>query len=312
MVEFYVGVCNDHKTIRPLVYSYADYVETAPEENYDCGVPYVFTEPGELNHVTLRVGQGNFEVWASNAPGSGKAQEPVLLYSQALKLPFTRGYVSLVARNHATIKYWQGGAWLTRWDNVGFDGPVIHDAAEYSVPDPLTLSHGNDGCTLDGKCIWRGEASSRGLDDKVVCSEALKCDFDVPYRDTGYVIGGTDEEVLRLTIPGVNPASAKGARLALAVDYPWFSWNDVFPAPTTFNLRYRLNGGTWHDRFVNEHEVKAFAGTDGPGAGLLNQMIELDVTELRDGDNALELALAGAWTGSYRAGVLGVDLILSR
>jgi hypothetical protein len=264
-----------------------------------------------LNHVTLRVGLDSFEVWATNPPNSGKSQEPILLYTSPLKLPFTRGYVSLVARNHATIKYWQGGAWLTRWDNVGFDGPVVHDADEYSVPDPLSVSHKSDGCTVDNQCVWRGEASSRGLDDKVVCADALKCDFDVLYHDAGHVIGGTDEETLRVSIPDVNPVSATRARLALAVDYPWFSWNDVFPPPTTFNLRYRLNDGAWHDRYVNEHELNAFAGTDGPGAGLLNQIIEVDPGELRAGDNALELALAGAWTGSYRAAALGIDLIVS-
>jgi hypothetical protein len=314
LIEFFAGVCNDPDTIRPFVYTYADYVETAPTENFDCDVPFLRTSPGVLNHVSVRVGQGQLEIWGANAALPGEAQgAPILLHSQALNLPFSRGYVNLLARNHATIKYWQGAAWLTRWDNVGFDGPVVSDSWEHSAPDPLTESHGSDGCTADGQCIWRGEAIERGLDDATVCSEELRCEFDVTYRDSGSVIPGVDEEPISLTIPNVSLGNATQARLALAVDYPWFSWNDIFPPPTTFNLRYRVNGTEWHDRFVNERELNAFAGDpdEGPGAGLLNQTIDLDLNELHDDDNAVEFALDGAWTGAYRAALTSVDLVLS-
>ena len=100
----------------------------------------------------------------------------------------------------------------------------------------------------------------------------------------------------------------------LGVDYPWFSWNDVFPPPTTFNLRHRFNDGAWHDRFITDIEVNALAGDpdERPGAGLLNQAITVDLAERRSGDNALEFALDGAWTGAYRAALLGVDLVLTR
>jgi hypothetical protein len=66
--------------------------------------------------------------------------------------------------------------------------------------------------------------------------------------------------------------------------------------------------------FVTETEVNAFAGPEdeGPGAGLLNQIIELELAELHDGDNTLDFSLEGAWTGSYRAAVTAIDLVLSR
>ena len=85
--------------------------------------------------------------------------------------------------------------------------------------------------------------------------------------------------------------------------------------PTFFNLRFRLNGGAWHDRFVNDVEANAFQSFSGDsgalGAGLLSQIIELDVAELREGGNTLDLAGANVWTGSYRIGVVGIDLIVT-
>ena len=47
------------------------------------------------------------------------------LWAGDLALPFSRGYVSLALRNHATMKYWLGSAAAVRCDNVGFDGPVV-------------------------------------------------------------------------------------------------------------------------------------------------------------------------------------------
>jgi hypothetical protein len=89
----------------------------------------------------------------------------------------------------------------------------------------------------------------------------------------------------------------------------------MFPAPSAMGLRYRLNGGPWHERFVSEVEVNAFAGDfdtgGGPGAGLLNQLVEVELSELVDGDNTLELTSLGLWTGSYRAAIAGVDLVLA-
>ena len=108
-------------------------------------------------------------------------------------------------------------------------------------------------------------------------------------------------ESVQLQIPAVSLAGATAARLALSAQYPWFEWNGVNHPPTFFNLRYRLNGGAWHDRFVNDIEANAFQTSRATaarlGAGLLSQIIELDVAELREGDNTLELAGANVWTG---------------
>jgi cytochrome c peroxidase len=313
-VEFYIFNCNSADTIEPLVYTFENYVETTPEVDFDCNVPFVKTRPGALNRVQLRLGQGQLEVWAWDVPEPGASYgDPKLLKKMDLDLPFTRAYLSLVVRNHATIKYWYGTAWFARWDNIGFDGPVIDDSWEYSVPDPLAPLTSNDGCMYGGQCIWRAEVEQREPDNGDLCPTEEACDFEFETHTVGYVIPNTDEEPLTVTIPAVELKDATRARLVLAVDYPWFSWNDVFPPPTALNLRYRLNDGAWHDRFVTDDEVNAFAGDqdEGPGAGLLNQVIDLDLTELQAGDNALTLTLDGSWTGSYRAAATGIDLVLS-
>jgi hypothetical protein len=118
-----------------------------------------------------------------------------------------------------------------------------------------------------------------------------------------------DEPPISIEIPGVSSAGMTGARLVLAADYPWFEWNDVFPPPTALGLRYRLNGGAWHDRYVTEIEANAFGG-EQQGAGLLNQVITLEPSEVVDGTNVLEVGSVGTWTGAYRAAIVGVDLLL--
>jgi hypothetical protein len=102
----------------------------------------------------------------------------------------------------------------------------------------------------------------------------------------------------------------------MAATYPWFDWNGVSKPPTAISLRYRLNGGNWHTRPISAVEANAFTdfspelGGAGHGAGLLNQVIELDPAELREGSNSLELNSVGTWTGSYRVGVAALELLL--
>jgi hypothetical protein len=285
-IEFMGGWCNTADTVMPVIYRYRDYLEspapeTVPPASFDCGLPHATTAKGSLNHVEIYLTATRVEVWASDASPDGVTFPNFhRLYAGDLDLPFQRGYVSLIGRNHATIKYSEELAWIARWDNVGFDGPVAGGAREVSVPDAREL-------TSDG--------------------EGMRTGYTVPPAESG--------ESLRLEIPAVSLAGATAARLALATQYPWFAWNGVNHPPTHFNLRYRLNGGAWHDRHVTDVEANAFqsfSGDDGAvGAGLLNQIIDLDVAELREGPNTLELAGANVWTGSYQIGVVGIDLVVT-
>jgi hypothetical protein len=51
-------------------------------------------------------------------------------------------------------------------------------------------------------------------------------------------------------------------------------------------------------------------GGAGASAGLLNQAIELPLSELEAGDNRIELRSAHTWTGTYRVTATGADLVL--
>jgi hypothetical protein len=317
-IEFDGGWCGAYDTIRPNVYLFRDHVQSGPVGVTDDCALYTTAAPGALNHIEIYLTQDHLEVWASDASPDGVAFPNVhLLWAGDVDLPFTRAYVSLVGRNHATIKYWASGAWIGRWDNVGFDGPAVTGWREQSVPDPLTVTRGLPGCVVGGACEWRGQTIADHPGDDSVCNEeAESCNFDGEGRNVGYVVPREDEPPVRLSIPDVHLDGVVGAQLSLAADYPWFEWGGNFPAPTQFNLRHRLNGGPWHDRFVSDAEVNAFANyfpdaLPGPGgAGLLNQIIELDPAELREGENLLELSASGTWTGDYRIGVVAVDLVL--
>src|SRR6185295_1901951 len=79
-------------------------------------------------------------------------EAPKLIFSADVDLPFARGYVTISTHNHATAKYSgpdgcygvpELDAWTARWDNVGFDGPVIANWRDYELADAMTP--GQDG-----------------------------------------------------------------------------------------------------------------------------------------------------------------------
>jgi hypothetical protein len=320
-IEFGTIWCSTRNTIQPIVYTFKDYVQTTHMPSFDCAIPHATTAPNALNHVEVYLTQTHVEVWTSDTSPDGVTFPNLhMLWAGDLALPFSRGYVSLALRNHATMKYWLGSAATVRWDNVGFDGPVVTGWREYSAPDSLTAYQGLSGCKMGGTaCQWEGDVIPAFPDDagRVMCAQTT-CTYDGEGRNVGYVVPNMSESVppVALRFSGVTKGAATRARLVLAADYPWFAWAMMFPPPTHLDLRFRVNGTAWHDRFVTEVEANAFTdffpsiGGAGASAGLLNQAIDVDLTELRDGDNLVELQAAGTWTGSYRISVTGVDLVL--
>jgi hypothetical protein len=316
-IEFNGGWCNHPQTLEVSLFTFRDYVQTAERASFDCDTPHVSTQRDSLNHVEISLTRKHLEVWASD-PSPDGVDFPNLqkLYEAELDLPFERGYVHLLVRNHATMKYWVGSAWSVRWDNVGFDGPEHHEVREFSASEAFRTSKGLDGCMIAGVCRWRGDVIAQYPDDNTRCPPDASCKFDGDGSVLGYVVPREDEPPVRVEIPGVELAGAKKARLALAATYPWFDWNGVSKPPTAIVLRYRLNEGSWHARPISGLEANAYTdfspelGGAGHGAGLLNQIIDLDPAELREGNNSLELRSEGTWTGSYRAGVAKVELLL--
>jgi len=321
-IEFSGGWCNTPQTVEPSVYVFKDYLQTSNVASFDCQTPHATTAPGALNHVEVYLTQTHLEVWASDVSPDGVTFPNLhLLWAGDVALPFSRGHVSLALRNHATLKYWLGSAASVRFDNVGFDGPAVTGWREYSAPDSLTAYQGLPGCKLSGTdCRWEGDVIPASPDDpsRVTCAMTT-CTYDGQGRNVGYLLPSVtemDAAPVALHFAGVTKGAAARARLALAVDYPWFEWAMMFPPPTQMVLRHRWNGGAWHDRPVSAVEANAFMdfnpslGGAGASAGLLNQTIDVALGDLRDGDNLLEVLSSGTWTGSYRVMVTGVDLIL--
>ncbi|HEX4335585.1 MAG TPA: hypothetical protein VH062_06695 [Polyangiaceae bacterium] len=318
-IEFNGGWCNGKHTVEAGLFAFADYAQTAARPSFDCATPHASTSRDALNHVEVYLTARHLEVWASDPSPDGVTFPNFhMLYSAELNLPFERGSVNLIVRNHATMKYWVGSAWTVRWDNVGFDGPIVTGFREYDVPDSLSVTKGLSGCLMGGVCRWRGDVIAENPDDDTLCDPDVTCTADGEGRNVGYVVPRDDEPApATLHIPGVDPTGATRAELVFAASYPWFDWNGVSKPPTAINLQYRLNGGAFHDRFITATEATAFTdfnpdiGGAGHGAGFLNQVVALDPGELKSGDNVLELRTAGTWTGDYRAVVTGVDLLLT-
>jgi hypothetical protein len=321
-VEFDGGWCSTPHTLEASVYTFRDYVQTSDIASFDCQTLHATTTPDALNHVEIYLTQSRLEVWSSDASPDGVTFPNLhLLWAGDVTLPFSRGYVSLALRNHATLKYWLGSAASVRFDNVGFDGPAVTGWREYSAPDSLTTYTGLQGCTMTGTaCQWEGDVIPAFPDDasRVKCAMTT-CTYDAQGRNVGYLVPSMTEASVApvaLHFAGVTKAGATRARLILAADYPWFEWAMMFPPPTHMVLRFRWNGGAWHDRAVTDVEANAFMdfnpslGGAGASAGLLNQTIDVDIADLHEGDNLLELQSAGTWTGAYRVMVTGVDLVL--
>ena len=56
---------------RSVVYTFADYVQTAFVPSFDCAIPHATTAPGALNHVEVYVTADHVEVWASDTSPDG-------------------------------------------------------------------------------------------------------------------------------------------------------------------------------------------------------------------------------------------------
>jgi hypothetical protein len=320
-IEFGTGWCNTPHTMQPIVYTFSDYTQKAFVPSFDCENVHALTQPDAFNHVEVYLTQRHLELWVSDFAADG-VDFPNFqkLWEGDVELPFSRGYVSLALRNHATIKYWLGSAAAVRWDNIGFDGPKISDFREYSAPDSLLPYDGLAGCAMGAspECQWVGDVIAGFPDGGEQCA-TTGCDYAGQGRSVGYVLpneGDADTAPAALDFNGVELEGATRARLILAASYPWFEWNGVNHPPQFLSLLYRVNGGEWHERFVDDAEANAFIdyspelGGAGASAGLLNQAIELDPSELAPGNNRIELRSAHTWTGTYRVTITGADLVL--
>jgi hypothetical protein len=244
----------------------------------------ILGKEGKLNHFEITVSQSRIEVYVSPYSEDGKTfAAPTMVYAADVKLPFSRGYVQLSTYNHATIKYSHDNgfgathpydAWVTRWDNVGFDGPIFSSFREYEIADSLVP--GMNGWNISGPVMSVG--------------------YTVPDQ-----MNGPKD---KLVFHGVNLDKVASARIALVA---WYLTSKD-PSMDNFTLRFRLNGKTWHDRPLNASEIALLTNTHNQGQ--IAQMFDVPVEDLVSGDNTLEFVASGI-PESYPPAVAGIDLVLA-
>jgi hypothetical protein len=240
--------------------------------------PCVAAQQGKLNHIEIDVSETKIDVYASPYSDDGVTFAPkVLLGTTPVSLPFSRGYVSISVHNHATLKYSDNHdleAWTARWDNVGFDGPVISNWREYSIPDSLTpgtMAYNRDGANVS-----------------------------IGYR----VADVADGPKQTLTFKGVDLTDVQKAQVSVSA---WYLSLDA--DVSKFDLKYRLNGKAWHDRMLNPGEAALF-GPNNNTEGQQGHMLDVPVSDLVQGDNTLEFVTANV-PQNYPPLVANIDLILT-
>jgi hypothetical protein len=239
---------------------------------------------GHLNHFVIEISRTHVVVRATPSSPDGISFAPLeLLYETDIDLSFERGYVELSTHNHATRKYTPGNgsdryrdAWVTRWDNVGFDGPVRSGSREYEIGDSLVA--GSDASNQTGPVV------------------------SVGYRVADLADAPRDV----LTFRGVDLTGMARARIALVAWY--LALVDWYSGPLeNAALRYRLNGGAWRERPFTATELTLLR--NGRTQGLFTQMLDVPIGDLVSGNNTLEFTTRGV-PQQYPPLVAAIDLIL--
>lgn len=247
---------------------------------------------GSLNHFEIRLSQNHIDVYGSDYSSDGVSFPAArLIYSAEISVPFSRGYVRMAARNHATLKYLNVPIGIFHWDNIGFDGPVISGIKMYEVADNTKI--GTYQVYGTGPVMQLGYMLSDGTN-----------------RPTAGLYD-PDNIVAPLQIPRVDLTGSTKARITLNAFMGFWG-----PADATWGLKYRVNGssGTWHTHFLTPEEVKEVNGELGnpsPGSNQ-NVLLSLDlpISELKNGTNTVEFLPAGL-PMAYAPVIANINLVLS-
>lgn len=243
---------------------YDNYVGTIIKPTFSVsGAGCANTRQGSLNHVELQISQDHIDVYTSDySTDNGVTFRNFRkVYSADIFLQFKRGYVHVAARNHATRKYGFGPAGVFRWDNIGFDGPVITSPRSYEAPNNATRG------TLDGEPV-------------------MNLGYVLPDGTNGRAAGMYDphRSVASLTFQGVDISDIASAKVTLSA-----SANAITHTPdTTWGWKYRFNGGAWRVRNLTTAEATLL--TTPPGsAGFMALMLDVQVGDLISGANTFEI-----------------------
>lgn len=297
-VQFQTNGCYPTPGASVTVHHFRGYAEQPSlESEGGCAL----TQFGALNHVEVEISATHLRVTATDFSTDGSPGAPHVLFDRDVALGFSTGYVTLGVYNHATIKYETGAAIYTRWDNVGFDGPVIDGWQEHSVPAARrALTVDDTGCLIDGVCHWYGDTPECRACLERPSGDPCQCPLRIDGINEGYRL---DDTTARFVIDGVSLEGMSRARLVFTAFYR------TTPDVSAYTLRYRLNEGAWHDRALDEEERVPY--TYPNSIGLLNQVVELPIGEMREGANTIELATRDVPTNEGPL-VVNVDLLLTR
>jgi hypothetical protein len=249
-------------------------------------------QAGKMNHFEIHVSQTSLEVDVSPFSPDGKRfGAPMPLYKGPISLPFSRGWVHITAHNHASLKYSFLGtfgvtspvdATVTLWDNVGFDGPIVTNTREYEVPDALLP-------------ITGFQPVNDPADPNNPSGKAFSTGYLAPDVATG--------PATTLHLQGVDLTNAAAARLALT------TWYLTSATNAQYDLKYRLNGGSWRDRPISAAEAALLTGPPGI-QGALGQVIDVALSDLVAGDNTLEFVTSNV-PQNYPPAIANVDLVIA-
>lgn len=276
-----------------IITNYTHEIIEVPNDQRHC----VAMKPGHLNHVEVDVSTGHVAIHASPASDDGVTFAPVeLLAEHDISLPFTSGYVQLGVYNHASVKYSDDhsvDSYIARFDNVGFDGPVLPVEVAAEVPDSLTYASVADG-SIFTKAVnigfKLGDLGTRG--------------FSAPLSFTPIDLTGAHSAQLTLIWWSLLP-----------------SYNNGQGNASDYELDYRLNGGATHTYRYTAAQLAfmaaqlALVDTNGnpapqPVGGSLGVRLDIDPAELVSGTNTIEFATTNVPT-SYPPAVSNIDLLVS-
>jgi hypothetical protein len=299
IVKFSVaaGSCSTTQASAVNVMVYKDYAPTILPSSGTVGC--VNISPGAMNHYEIQLSQNSIDIYGTDySTDDGQTFANLhKIYSAPISLSFTRGYVHVGARNHATVKYGFGPDVVLHWDNIGFDGPVIPYGVSYEIPDNTTM----------------GTYTGLGYEAGKTPSTVMNLGYQLQ-DGTGGKAAGIYDPVNKLSALQFRNVSTSGMTSARLTFNGFFLNSAQTPATTAWGWQYRFNGGAWRTRTLNALEVSAINNTlaiDNSGsAGNISMVVDVPVGDLANGTNNFEILPIGGAPMNYPPVIANIDLTL--
>jgi len=287
------GACTPTEASAVNVMVYKGYAPTILPQSGTIGC--VNISPGAMNHYEIQLSQTTIDIYGTDySTDNGQTFANLRkIYSAAINLPFSRAYVHIGSRNHATVKYGFGPDAVFHWDNIGFDGPVFKNTLSYEIPDNTTMG------------TYQGHTPG---------STAPVMNLGYQLQDgTGSKPAGVYDPVNKLPAFQFKNVNTSGAISALLSFNAFFN-NSQSAADATWGWQYRFNGGTWITRTLTPLEVTAINNTlavGGAGSGgNISMLANVPIADLIDGTNTFEILPLIA-PMNYPPVIANIDLTLS-